>query len=124
MSDQDQITRHEREIGELRGKLDSLATKEYVREVVDEQTRELKKEFNAKIDDKFDNVISRLDTLSGRFDELSGRLDTLSGDVKNLNEKQHRITGAADIIKTALPLLISVATLIVLIISLLSNAGG
>ena len=117
LSDQDQITRHEREIGELRGKLDSLATKEYVREVVDEQTRELKKEFNAKIDDKFDNVISRLDT-------LSGRLDTRSGDVKNLNEQQHRITGAADIIKTAVPLLISIATLIVLIISLLSNAGA
>lgn len=86
MSDQDQITRHEREIGELRGKLDSLATKEYVRDIVDEQTRDLKTEFNAKIDDRFDGVLSRLDTLSSRFDELSSRLDNLSGDVQKLNE--------------------------------------
>lgn len=113
LSDQDQITRHEREIGELRGKLDSLATKEYVREVVDEQTRDLKTEFNAK----FDAVISMVD-------KLSDRLDKLSNDVQKLNEKQHRITGAADIIKTALPLLVSIATLIVLIISLLASAGA
>ncbi len=110
MADQDQITRHEREIGELRGKLDSLATKEYVREVVAEQTRELKAELN----DKFDKGFARLDT----------KIDLLSDEIRKLNEKQQRITAAADIIKTILPLLISIATLIVLIISLLANAGG
>ncbi len=99
MTDPNQITRHEREIGELRGKLDSLATKEYVREVVQEQTRELK----AKLNPKFDQIFTEL---------------------RALNEKQHRITGAADIIKTAVPLLISIATLIVLIISLLATAGA
>ena len=106
MTDPDQITRHEREIGELRGKLESLATKEYVREVVQEQTRELKAEMNVK------------------FDDVIRTINDLSGEVRNLNEKQHRITGAADIIKTAVPLLISIATLIVLIISLLASAGA
>lgn len=106
MTDPDQITRHEREIGELRGKLESLATKEYVREVVQEQTRELKAEMNVK------------------FDDVIRMINDLSGEVRNLNEKQHRITGAADIIKTAVPLLISIATLIVLIISLLASAGA
>lgn len=110
MADQDQITRHEREIGELRGKLESLATKEYVREVVQEQTRELKTEMNQK----FDSAFNRLDA----------KIDALSGEIRNLNEKQQRITGAADIIKTVLPMLVSIATLIVLIISLLANAGA
>lgn len=34
MKEDDQVTRHEREIGELRGKLDGLATKDFVRQVV------------------------------------------------------------------------------------------
>jgi len=76
LTDPDQITRHEREIGELRGKLDSLATKEYVREVVQEQTRELKAEMNQK------------------FDTIFSMIEALSGEVRSLNEKQHRITGA------------------------------
>ena len=94
MADTDQDKRYEREIGELHGKLESLATKEFVREVVQEQTRELNTKF-----------------------------DKISGDLRVLNEKQHRITGAADIIKTALPLLVSIATFMVLIISLLAAAG-
>lgn len=43
MTESEQITRHEREIGELRGKLDSLATKDFVRQVVQEQTQKLNK---------------------------------------------------------------------------------
>ena len=89
MAESDQITRHEREIGELRGNLDGLATKEFVRSVVQEQTNELNK--------KFDGIATEL---------------------RALNEKQHRITGAADVLKSTLPMLVSVATLIVLILSL------
>ena len=106
MVDPNQVTRHEREIGELRGKLDSLATKEYVREVVQEQTRELKAELNPK------------------FDAIFNKIDGLSSELRNLSEKQQRITGAADIIKTALPMLVSIATLIVLIISLLAAGSS
>lgn len=93
----DQITRHERELGELRGKLDALATKDFVREVVQEQTRDFDRKFEA----------------------VNQRLDSMAKELQALNAKQQRITGAADIIKTAVPLLVSIATLIVLIISLL-----
>ena len=91
MAESEQITRHEREIGEMRGKLDALATKEFVRSVVQAQTTELNKKF-----------------------------DKISDDLRALNDKQHRITGAADFLKSALPMLISVITLVVLILTLLS----
>lgn len=38
MADNEQVTCHEREMGELRGKLDSLVTKDFVRQVVQEQS--------------------------------------------------------------------------------------
>lgn len=93
MTDRDQITRHEREIGELRGKLDGLATKEFVREVVGEQT-----------------------------EQMNRRFDAISSDLQSLKNKQDRITGAADFLRAALPMLISVITLTVLILSLLLRA--
>lgn len=75
MSDNEQITRHEREIGELRGKLDALATKEFVRVVVQEQTQELNKRFDAfneKIDEKFDSIDDRLQDISDRQQRFKG----------------------------------------------------
>ena len=90
MTGNDQLTRHEREIGELRGKLDSLATKEFVRNVVQEQTNE----WNAKFDSINDNL-------------------------RKLNAKQQRFTGAVDFLKTVLPMLVSLATLAILILSFL-----
>ena len=94
MAESDQITRHEREIGELRGKLDALATKEFVRKLVQDQTQELNTKF-----------------------------DGISSDLRALNAKQHRITGAADFLKAALPISISAITLIVLVLSLILTRG-
>ncbi len=94
MAESDQITRHEREIGELRGKLDALATKEFVRKLVQDQTQELNTKF-----------------------------DGISADLRALNAKQHRITGAADFLKSALPISISAITLIVLVLSLILTRG-
>ncbi len=65
MSETDQINR---EIGELRGKLDGLATKEFVRDVVQEQTREL----NQKFDAKFDIIETRLQEISERQQRFKG----------------------------------------------------
>ena len=90
MADNDQLTRHEREIGEMRGKLDALATKEFVRSVVQEQTKEMNENFAS-----------------------------INENLRSLNEKQHRITGAAEFLKAVLPMLISLATLAILILSLL-----
>ena len=64
MTDSDQITRHEREIGELRGKLDALATKEFVRSVVSEQTQELNKKFDA-IDERLKEISERQQRFKG-----------------------------------------------------------
>ena len=105
MNQTEQITRHEREIGEIRGKLESLATKDFVREVVQEAVQAQTREMNI------------------RFDQVYAKIDALSTQLRASNEKQQRIIGAADIIKTALPLLISVVTLIVLVISLLAGGG-
>ena len=65
MSETDQINR---EIGELRGKLDGLATKEFVREVVQDQTTEL----NQKFDAKFDIIDTRLQEISERQQRFKG----------------------------------------------------
>ena len=64
MTESDQVTRHEREIGELYGKLDALATKEFVRTVVQEQTEEL--------NTKFDAINSRLAEISERQQRFKG----------------------------------------------------
>jgi len=64
MTDSEQITRHEREIGELRGKLDALATKEFVREIVQEQTKELNQKFDA-IDERLKEISDRQQRFKG-----------------------------------------------------------
>lgn len=84
----------QRTIGYIEGRLEGLATKEYVQEAINKQT--------THIDSKFGE---------------------LQKSVNALNDKQSRITGAADLIKTTAPMLVSVATLIVLILSLLGRSG-
>lgn len=87
MSDNEQITRHECEIGELRGKLDALATKEFVRSVVHEQTQEL----NAK------------------FDAINTRLDDIS-------DRQQRFKGIGQAISFGLPFLVSALALVAVLL--------
>lgn len=87
MSETEQITGHEREIGELRGKLDVLATKEFVRNVVQEQTQEL----NAK------------------FDAIDTRL-------KEISERQQRFKGIGQAITFGLPFLVSALALVAVLL--------
>lgn len=91
MTDSEQITRHEREIGELRGKLDALATKEFVRTVVQEQTQELNTNFNAK------------------FDAIDRRLEEIS-------ERQQRFKGIGQAITFGLPFLVSALALVAVLL--------
>ena len=136
MADNEQVTRHEREIGELRGKLDSLATKDFVRQVVQEQTQLLNNKIeetrlhsDSKIEEMRLHSDSKIEELrqhtDRKFDEMRAhydhRFDQMFAELRALNDKQHRITGAADFLKSALPMLISVVTLIVLIVSLLAG---
>ena len=87
MSNDDQLARHEREIGELRGKLDALATKEFVRAVVQEQTTELNK----------------------KFDSINGRL-------KEISDRQQHFTGIGQALSFGLPLLISALALVAVLL--------
>ena len=138
MADNEQVTRHEREIGELRGKLDGLATKDFVRQVAQEQTQQLNNKIeemrlhtDSKIDETRAHNDSKIDEMrihtDRKIDEMRAhndkRFDAITAELRALNDKQHRITGAADFLKSALPMLISVVTLIVLIISLLAGNG-
>ena len=87
MTESEQITRHEREIGELRGKLDALATKEFVRSVVQEQTKELNQKFDA-IDDR----------------------------LKEISERQQRFKGIGQAVTFGLPFLVSALALVAVLL--------
>ena len=127
MADNDQITRHEREIGELRGKLDGLATKDFVRQVVQEQTQEIYRKLDAMSAENNERFAAMSAENNERFAAMSAESDkkfeAIAAELKALNDKQHRITGAAEFLRSALPLVISIVTLIVLIISLLAGNG-
>ncbi|MDE0610716.1 MAG: hypothetical protein OXH77_12505 [Anaerolineaceae bacterium] len=97
MSETDQINR---EIGELRGKLDGLATKEFVREVVEEQTRELNNRFDAK----FDAIDRKFDHIDAKFDMIDARL-------REISERQQRYKGIGQALVFGLPFLISTLAL-------------
>lgn len=94
MADSEQVTRHEREIGELRCKLDALATKEFVRNVVQEQTSELNLKFDA-INSKFDAIDERL---------------------KEISERQQRFKGIGQAISFGLPFLVSALALVAVLL--------
>lgn len=87
MSNDEQLARHEREIGELRGKLDALATKEFVRTIVQEQTKELNQ--------KFDAIDERL---------------------KEISERQQRFKGIGQALSFGLPFLVSALALIAVLL--------
>ncbi len=91
MTDKEQITRHEREIGELRGKLDALATKEFVRTVVNEQTRELTQELNKKF-------------------------DSIEQSLKDISDRQQRFKGIGQAISFGLPFLVSALALVAVLL--------
>ncbi|MDE2747611.1 MAG: hypothetical protein OXI34_01470 [Chloroflexota bacterium] len=94
MADPEQVTRHEREIGELRGKLDALATKEFVRTVVNEQTRELNEKF---------------DTINKKFDAMDQHL-------KDISDRQQRFKGIGQAISFGLPFLVSALALVAVLL--------
>lgn len=133
MADNEQVTRHEREIGELRGKLDGLATKDFVRQVAQEQTQLLNNKIeemrlhndsridetrlhsDSKIDEMRTHTDKKIDELRAhtdkKIDELRAhtdkKFDAIATELRALNDKQHRITGAAEFLRAALPMLIA-----------------
>ena len=96
-----QMTRRQREIGEIRATLESLATKDSVRQVVQAQTQ----------------------ATNNKSDQVYAKIDELGNQPRASNEVPYRVIGAVDIINTAPPLYVSIVIWIVLILSLLAIGG-
>lgn len=86
---------HETRISRIEGILESVATKDFVRQV----NAEMLKDINSKIDEQTSLFRSEM--------------SEIHKEIKRLNEKQHRLTGAAELIRFALPIIISVTALLV-----------
>ena len=115
---------HETRISRIEGILESVATKDFVREV----TAEMLKDINSKIDSRIDeqnnlmreqNNLMREQTallrseMREQNDQFRSEISEIHKEIKRLNEKQYRLTGAAEFIKFSLPIIISVAALLV-----------
>ena len=86
---------HETRISRIEGILESVATKDFVRQV----NAEMLKDINSKIDEQTSLFRSEM--------------SEIHQEIKRLNEKQYRLTGAAELIRFSLPIIISVAALLV-----------
>ena len=86
---------HETRISRMEGILESVATKDFVREV----NAEMLKDINNKIDEQTNLFRSEM--------------SEMRKEIKRLNEKQYRLTGAAEFIKFSLPIIISVVALLI-----------
>ena len=90
---------HETRISRMEGILESVATKDFVREVC----AEMLKDINSKIDSKIDEQTNL----------FRSEMSEMRKEIKRLNEKQYRLTGAAEFIKFSLPIIISVVALLI-----------
>ena len=115
---------HETRISRIEGILESVATKDFVREV----TAAMLKDINNKIDEQT-NLMREQNTLlrsemreqtnllrsemNEQNDQFRSEISEIHKEIKRLNEKQYRLTGAAEFIKFSLPIIISVAALLV-----------
>ena len=104
---------HETRISRIEGILESVATKDFVREV----TAEMLKDINNKIDEQT-NLMREQNTLirsemREQNDQFRSEMNEIHKEIKRLNEKQYRLTGAAEFIKFSLPIIISVAALLI-----------
>jgi len=98
---EDKLNQHERDIGRIEGKLESLATKEFVRKEVSDAVRILDAKIDAKIDKQTEDI-------ADKFQKLSDKIE---------NERRWRmkITGAASILALRF---IAASTLITTLVTL------
>ena len=101
MDIEDNLNRHERSIGRIEGRLDSLATKDFVRQEVNEARRAL----DAKIDAKIDKLTELIDA---RFTELSNKIE-------RERSCRMKITGGASVLALVF---VAISSLITTLVSL------
>ena len=126
---------HETRISRIEGILESVATKDFVREVnaemlkginnkIDEQTnlmreqndqfRELMREQTNLLRSEISEQTNLLRSeMSEQNDQFRSEMNEIQKEIKRLNEKQYRLTGAAEFIKFSLPIIISVVALLI-----------
>ena len=101
MDIEDKLNQHERSIGRIEGKLESLATKDFVRKEVNDAVKIIDAKIDAKIDKQTEVIGDRLQNLSDKIEkERSWRM---------------KITGGASIIAL---LFVAVSTLITTLVSI------
>ena len=101
MDTEERLLQHERSIGRIEGKLESLATKDFVRKEVNDAVKAIDAKIDAKIDKQTEDIGSRLDELSKK--------------VENERSWRMKITGGASILAL---LFVAVSTLITTLVSL------
>lgn len=101
MDVEDKLNQHERSIGRIEGKLESLATKEFVRKEVSDAVRIL----DAKIDAKIDK----------QTEDIGGKLEALSDKIERERSWRMKITGGASILALVF---VAISTLITTLVSL------
>ncbi len=80
MDIEDKLNQHERSIGRIEGKLESLATKEFVRKEVNEAVRVIDEKIDAKIDSQTKDIHDKIEQLSNKIDkERSWRMKVTGG---------------------------------------------
>ena len=68
MDVEDKLNQHERDIGRIEGKLESLATKEFVRKEVSDAVRVLDAIIDAKIDKQTEDIADIFEKLSDKIE--------------------------------------------------------
>lgn len=80
MDVEEKLNQHERNIGRIEGKLESLATKEFVRKEVNEAVKSIDAKIDKKIDAQTQFMLDKFDSLSDKIEkERSWRMKVTGG---------------------------------------------
>ena len=107
MDIEDSVNRHERSIGRIEGRLDSLATKDFVRKEVNEARTAIDAKIDTKIDKQTEDIDKKIEGIGDRISDLSDKID---------RERSWRmkITGGASVLALVF---VAVSTLVTTLVS-------
>ena len=98
MDIEDKLNQHERSIGRIEGKLESLATKEFVRKEVNDAVKAI----DAKIDAKIDALNK----------DISDQIKQLSNNIEKERSWRMKVTGGVSILALVLVAISSLVTML------------
>ncbi|MCY4018063.1 MAG: hypothetical protein OXG39_01520 [Chloroflexi bacterium] len=106
MDIEDKLNQHERSIGWIEGKLESLATKEFVRKEVNDAVKTI----DAKIDAVDAKIDSKIDALNK---DISGQIKELSNKIEKERSWRMKVTGGVSILALVFVAISSLVTTLV-----------